>query len=110
MPSAIDWLSPLKDDGFAEYRDSDSQKALGQKHLQDQLKNVCPNSGPQWEAFGKNGTTSLVEAKANIPEIKSTSQAKSPCSISIIEKAISSGTIKPLCRCSPRLVIGRGVY
>ena len=87
--SAIDWVSPLKNDDFAEYRDSDFLKVLGLQHLQD-LKKFWPTRGPQWDALGKSDNKYyLVEAKANIPEINSTCQAKSPSSVSKIEQAIS---------------------
>jgi len=88
--TAIDWVSPLKDDAFAEYRDRDFLKVLGLGQLQDQLKDFWPNGGPQWDALGKKGDIYyLVEAKANIPEINSTCQAKNPRSVSKIEQAIS---------------------
>ena len=89
--STIDWVSPLKDDDFAEYRDSEFLQILGLKHLQEQLRNFWPNSGPQWDALGRSDNKYyLVEAKANIPEIKSTCKAKNPRSVSKIEQAISS--------------------
>ena len=88
--SAIDWVSPLKNDDFAEYRDSDFLKILGLEHLQDQLRKFWPTRGPQWDALGKSDNKYyLVEAKANIPEINSTCQAKSPRSVFKIEQAIS---------------------
>ena len=33
--STIDWVSPLRNDDLAEYRDSDFLKVLGLGHLQD---------------------------------------------------------------------------
>ena len=88
--SAINWVSPLKNDDFAEYRDSDFLKILSLEHLQAQLKNFWPTRGTQWDALGKSGNKYyLVEAKANIPEINSACQAKSPSSVSKIKKAIS---------------------
>lgn len=89
--SDIDWLSPLKDDDPAEYRDSDFLKVLNLEHLQqDRLEDYWSNSGPQWDALGKSRCKySLVEVKVNIPEIYSTCKAKNPRSVSKIEQAIS---------------------
>ena len=92
----IIWLSPLKDDGYAEYRDTDFLKVLGLEQYRDQLKQFWPQMGPQWDALGKageNGPCFLVEAKANIPEIISSSQAKSETSIALIRKSLSETQI-----------------
>ncbi len=89
--ASIRWVSPLKNDDFAEYRDIDFLIVLGLGHLQDQLKNFWPNRGPQWDALGKSENKYyLVEAKANIPEINSKCQANNPCSLSKIKEAISA--------------------
>ena len=50
-----------------------------------------PTRGPQWDALGKSEDKYyLVEAKANIPEIKSICHANSPSSVFKIEQAISA--------------------
>lgn len=86
----IEWRSPLVDDDYAEYRDIDFLDILGLNHLQDQLQEFWPRSGPQWDALGKIGDkVFLVEAKANIPEIKSSCAAINPNSIDKIKKNIS---------------------
>lgn len=76
--SATEWLSPRKDDEYAEYRDDDFLKVLGIEKYQDQLAEFWPKNGPQWDALGKleNRYYFLIEAKANIPEIISSCQAK----------------------------------
>jgi len=67
----IEWLSPLKSDDFAEYRDDDFIKLLDLK-LSKPLTDFWPKRGPQWDALGKcNDIVFLIEAKANIPEIAS---------------------------------------
>lgn len=65
----INWLSPLKDDGFAEYRDKAFIDKLNLNNLKVPLKDFWPRMGPQWDAFGKSNDNKifLVEAKANIP-------------------------------------------
>ena len=68
----ITWVSPLKEDEFAEYRDERFLNILDIKPQYYSLSDFWPQSGPQWDALGKsNNTVFLVEAKANIPEIVS---------------------------------------
>jgi hypothetical protein len=69
----IDWRSPLKSDGYAEYRDEDFLKNLGiLNKIKYPLSDFWPKNGPQWDALGVSGDEIiLVEAKANIPEIVS---------------------------------------
>jgi len=73
IPSAktIVWLSPLKSDAFAEYRDDAFLTLLGLSHLIEPLQAFWPKRGPQWDALGKtdNGQVLMVEAKAHIPEM-----------------------------------------
>jgi len=84
----IEWRSPLSQDDFAEYRDSEFLTVLGLDHLHPALKKFWPRNGPQWDALGRAGQTILlVEAKANIPEISSSCAAKSPRSITTINNA-----------------------
>lgn len=67
----IDWLSPLAEDDYAEYRDAAFIKRLGIDKLEVSLNEFWPRMGPQWDALGKsnNDIILLVESKANIPEI-----------------------------------------
>ena len=68
----ITWVSPLKEDEFAEYRDEGFLNILDIKPQYYSLSDFWPKGGPQWDALGKtNNTVFLVEAKANIPEIVS---------------------------------------
>ncbi len=65
------WLSPLRSDDFAEYRDDTFLKCLGIDLSKRSLSTFWPRGGPQWDGLGKtsNGKLLLVEAKAHIPEM-----------------------------------------
>lgn len=87
----IKWLSPLISDGFAEYRDDAFMQLLGLSEHVDKLRDFWPIRGPRWDALGKltpSGPYFLVEAKANIQELMSKSQAKSQESISQIRESL----------------------
>ena len=69
----VQWVSPLREDEYAEYRDEQFLARL-QLHLNGRpLKSFWPRLGPQWDALGRTnrGTVILVEAKANLPELVS---------------------------------------
>lgn len=90
-PGAIDWLSPLETDEYAEYSDDDFLARLGLGEFKERLGDFWPRRGPQWDALGRykeNKRYFLVEAKANIPEIISTTQAKSERSITLIRNSL----------------------
>jgi hypothetical protein len=69
----IEWKSPLKADGYTEYRDEDFLIELGiLDKMKYPLSDFWPDNGPQWDALGVSGDEiMLVEAKANIPEMVS---------------------------------------
>jgi len=69
----IEWKSPLKADGYTEYRDEDFLIELGiLDKMKYPLSNFWPDNGPQWDALGvSDDEIILVEAKANIPEMVS---------------------------------------
>lgn len=70
----IEWLSPLKSDDYAEYRDKDFLDRLGVKLSLVPLSEFWPTrGGPQWDALAKTpkGKVFLVEAKAHRSEIAS---------------------------------------
>ena len=85
----IDWLSPLENDIFSEYRDDAFIELLGIS-LTKSLSSFWPKRGPQWDALGKskNGMFFLVEAKASINEIKSRPSKAKPKSKAVIEKSL----------------------
>ncbi|MFC1839814.1 hypothetical protein ACFL1N_09550 [Thermodesulfobacteriota bacterium] len=69
----IEWVSPLKSDEYAEYRDDAFIQKLGINLNKKTLKEFWPNGGPQWDALGRTnqGKCFLVEAKAHVGEIVS---------------------------------------
>jgi hypothetical protein len=80
--TSIKWLSPLKNDGYAEYRDKAFVELLGIDLPKCKLSEFWPRGGPQWDGLGRadDGTVFLVEAKAHISETISHLAAKSPIS------------------------------
>ena len=73
----IEWLSPLREDKWAEYRDVQWLKKIGHDSLSHILKKFWPRQGPQWDALAKDetGRVFLFEAKAHSNEMVSTCQA-----------------------------------
>lgn len=87
----FEWLSPLENDGFAEYVDNDFIKLLKLNPVKP-LLDFWPIGGAHWDALGKSisGKVFLVEAKANISEIVSDpSGATNPVSIKLINQSLS---------------------
>lgn len=87
----IEWVSPLLNDHYAEYRDEDFLNRLGLDSLNISLKDFWPSGGPQWDALAKgDGNIFLVEAKSHIGEILSPpSGARNPASVKLIKKSLS---------------------
>lgn len=86
----IDWVSPLKDDDYSEYRDSGFIEKLEIQDLKISLSTFWPKRGPQWDALGRgNGKEYfLVEAKANIDEIVSSETKATGKSLGLIKKSL----------------------
>lgn len=89
---SIEWLSPLKDDDFAEYRDASFLELVGLGQFADSLGQFWPQRGPVWDglAITNTGTVILVEAKAHIGEMDSSLAATSERSISLINRSLSA--------------------
>jgi len=88
----ISWVSPLKADNYAEYRDKDFIHLITNKRLKVTLDKFWPGNGPQWDGLGKTNKDRilLVEAKANIPEIFSSPLgATNKESISLIQNSLN---------------------
>jgi hypothetical protein len=86
----IDWVSPLKDDDFSEYRDNGFIEKLGIQDLETSLSAFWPKRGPQWDALGRGNRNEvfLVEAKANIDEIVSPETKATEKSLELIKKSL----------------------
>jgi hypothetical protein len=72
-PDKIAWLSPLAQDGYAEYRDETFLSRIEADVRTTPLSSFWPAQGPQWDALGRTsrGEPILIEAKAHIPELLS---------------------------------------
>ncbi|MGB3627569.1 MAG: hypothetical protein WA989_17195 [Henriciella sp.] len=87
---SIRWVSPLKGDDYAEYRDAAFLDVIGQGHLKEALGSFWPKRGPQWDALGLAGDRAvLVEAKAHLDEFFSPPTQASEKSLSMIGTALS---------------------
>ncbi|MBU4233498.1 MAG: hypothetical protein KKD99_09050 [Proteobacteria bacterium] len=86
----IIWLSPLREDEYAEYRDDTWLRRLSIELPKGSLKDFWPPRGPQWDGFGRtrSGKVILLEAKANIPEIVSSACQASDASKLLIKKSL----------------------
>lgn len=87
----IIWTSPIEQDDFAEYRDNDFLSKVGLDPTEIKLNGFWPTRGPQWDALAKtkNGHVILVEAKANVKEIKSKKSMAKRKSKAIIDKSLN---------------------
>lgn len=86
----IEWLSPLADENFAEYRDQAFLKKLGLDLKHRPLNTFWPQRGPVWDGLARtsSGEALLVEAKAHIPEMVSPASMASPTSLALIKTAL----------------------
>ncbi len=81
-PENIEWLSPLRQDDYAEYSDDDFLRQLGAVLDGRKLGDFWPDRGPHWDALGRTdeGQILLVEAKSHVREMLSTLKARDPVS------------------------------
>ena len=86
----VTWVSPLRTDEFAAYRDASFLRRLGLDDLDDSLAEFWPRRGPQWDALGRTDrAVVLVEAKAHIPEFISPASQASGASLTKITNAFA---------------------
>lgn len=86
----ISWLSPLRADQFAEYRDQSFLDLL-EIHLdQHPLDRFWPNRGPQWDALARadTGHVFLIESKAHVDELLSPGTKASEKSRALIDRSM----------------------
>lgn len=89
--SSVKWLSPLREDAYAEYRDSAFLNQLGVTDLDDVLASFWPRRGPQWDALGRTDSDDLllIEAKAHVAEMFSPGTQATGASREGIERALA---------------------
>jgi hypothetical protein len=87
----IKWVSPLKEECYAEYRDEAFLKVLGASPQKVRLIDFWPKGGPQWDGLGRisDGSILLIEGKAHISEVLSAIQASDPNSVNLIEGSLA---------------------
>ena len=88
---SVDWKSPLRDDGYKEYRDASALQKLGITTLPGRtLQEFWPPRGPVWDALGvsNKGLKILVEAKAHIAEAASPPSKATPESLELIRRSL----------------------
>jgi len=103
LAQRITWLSPLREDEYAEYRDADFLARLGINCPNVPLRRFWPARGPQWDALGRasaSGPFFLVEAKANVPELVSSCSARAPRSLRLIREGLRATRDMHGCRAS----------
>jgi hypothetical protein len=84
----IHWVSPLANEKYSEYRDSDFLDRVGLAHLGSKLSDFWPRRGPSWDALARieDGCV-LIEAKSHVSEIECGGCKASEESCSTIKKA-----------------------
>ena len=86
----LEWLSPLRRDQFAEYRDKAFLTQLSIRLEKRDLRAFWPRFGPQWDALGRSDREDifLVEAKAHIGELLSPGTSASARSKKLIDRSL----------------------
>ena len=86
----ISWLSPLRDDLYAEYRDEQFLDRLGICLTRKQLRAFWPRLGPQWDGLARSSSSEcfLVECKAYVSELVSPGTQASLRSKILIDRSL----------------------
>jgi hypothetical protein len=86
----VEWLSPLEQDDYAEYRDQAFLDRLGVAAGSVPLKSFWPRQGPQWDGLARTdaGHLILVEAKAHVSEMVSTPTGAAGKSLALIQESL----------------------
>lgn len=100
----IDWRSPIKEDGYAEYFDQAFLDRLGVQPTRTPLRAFWPSGGPRWDALARtdSGKVLLVEAKAHIDESVDYRSDASAGSYRRIQESLAAakGAFRATDRCS----------
>jgi len=92
LPDAnnITWLSPIAEDGYAEYQDQAFLDLLNVKLPNVSLSDFWPSRGPVWDGLGRSetGKAFLVEAKSHISEVLSPKTGAGVTSLRKIKKSL----------------------
>ncbi len=101
LPLDIEWLSPLANEYYTEYRDGAFLNKLG-LHTNTPLKTFWPKRGPSWDALGKaDDIPILVEAKVHIAEAISAPTRASINSLKTIRASLN--TVKSDLKVNPEI-------
>jgi len=86
----IQWVSPLAEESYLEYRDSEFLQRVGLGSLAPELRDYWPHGGPCWDALARiEGGCILIEAKSHVAEIYGGGcKASSPESLGKIQEAL----------------------
>jgi hypothetical protein len=98
LSAHIRWVSPIAQDNYIEYRDTDFMRAVGLGESADELATFWPSGGPSWDALAIISDSDgrirpnvvLVEAKSHIPEIYGSGCQAGTHSRVLIEKALTA--------------------
>lgn len=87
---ALEWLSPLESDDFAQYCDAAFLDRLGVELTERPLDTFLPAGGPAWHGLARTpwGASILVEARSHPAELSSACAADTPQSLALIESAL----------------------
>jgi hypothetical protein len=93
-PDELRWLSPLRSDEYAEYRDESALDLLGIGLHEHALKGFWPPTGPRWDALAiaRHGPPKpvLVEAKSHLCELCSAACGAKGESLRLIEASLAA--------------------
>ncbi len=86
----INWVSPLQEDGYAEYRDAEFLEQLGIDLEYRSLFSFWPHGGPVWDGLAKTsrGDVILAEAKSHVSELSASCKASKP-SLELIQRGLT---------------------
>lgn len=91
LKGKLQWVSPIRSNSMAEYRDVGFLERIGvADKVTVPLSTFWPSRGPQWDGLGITDTEEviLVEAKANLKELKSPGSKAGEQSLVLIKQTL----------------------